>query len=570
MLFKNKSLSFTLTTVIISCVIIILAVITLFDILFYNDTIHDHINEKAGYISKLTRERTNTVFSNVEKVAGSLGCFTELGDIGPEKINNIIKRVVAVNPEVYGSTIAYAPYMFRDSVKYYAPYYYKLGTEIKYADLSVADYFYPGWDWYIQPIEKGSPVWSRPYFDEGAGNVLMTTYSVPVMTTVGGKEKPLAVVTCDISLTWLQDIVSSYKIYESGYVFIVDDNGNYIAHPDKENIMNSNINHLTDISDSPELEQAIDSMLAGKQGVVRYENRTEGKICFLYHFPLGKNNWSVGISVPESEVVARLVEYNIIRSAAAVAAIGVLLFLIIIITRSISKPLKVAIKSAELIAGGDISQARGVASDALETTLSNHFSERVTGPGNNEIIRLFLAINRMTYNLDSLIGQVRNSQIQVNSSANQIIALARMLETIIADQSNAAFEVTSTSNEIAKTSESLTDSVDHVNSSLTQTTRTALNGRDKLLDMEQVMKTVIKATNSISSKLNVISNKANKISAIIGTINKISDQTNLLSMNAAIEAEKAGEYGKGFSVVARKSAALPTRLTLPQVILNTW
>ena len=84
----------------------------------------------------------------------------------------------------------------------------------------------------------------------------------------------------------------------------------------------------------------------------------------------------------------------------------------------------------------------------------------------------------------------------------------------------------------------------------------AQEGRNDLSRMETAMRELVKATSSISSKLTVINDRANRISHVVTTINKISDQTNLLSLNAAIEAEKAGEFGRGFSVVAREISRL--------------
>jgi methyl-accepting chemotaxis protein WspA len=162
----------------------------------------------------------------------------------------------------------------------------------------------------------------------------------------------------------------------------------------------------------------------------------------------------------------------------------------------------------------------------------------------------------MRKSLDSLIGQVQLSGIQVTSSATEIAASARQLEATVTEQAASIREVNATNIEITSTSENLMQTMGEVSKTVFDTASMAETGREKLNRMQSSMREFIDATSYISSKLGVINEKANKISGIVTTINKISDQTNLLSLNAAIEAEKAGEYGKGFSVVAREITRL--------------
>ncbi|MEE9912124.1 MAG: methyl-accepting chemotaxis protein [Deltaproteobacteria bacterium] len=232
---------------------------------------------------------------------------------------------------------------------------------------------------------------------------------------------------------------------------------------------------------------------------------------------------------------------------AGVLIILLSLFLSVFLARRLTQPLELTTSLAQQIATGDLQQTR--------KELAGSEASRIIQSG-DETGELLRAFETMTGNLDSLIGQVHRSGIQVTTSATEIAASARELEATVAEQAASTTEVTATSREISATADDLVQTMDGVNASLNETIGMAESGRKDLSHMEVAMRELVKATSSISSKLAVINDRANKISHVVTTINKISDQTNLLSLNAAIEAEKAGEFGRGFSVVAREISRL--------------
>lgn len=207
-------------------------------------------------------------------------------------------------------------------------------------------------------------------------------------------------------------------------------------------------------------------------------------------------------------------------------------------SNTIAKPLgaKIAgvVTVAEKVAGGDLTSSVPPSESA------------------DEIGRLQNAIRKMIFNLNSFISQVQKSGIQVTTSTTQIAASGKELEATVAEQVASTKEATATAQQIASTSRKLSRTMEQVASLAQSTAVSAGSSQKDLSSMENVMRHLAQATTAITDKLGIMNEKANNINNVVTTITKVADQTNLLSLNAAIEAEKAGEYGAGFAVVARE------------------
>jgi methyl-accepting chemotaxis protein WspA len=204
-------------------------------------------------------------------------------------------------------------------------------------------------------------------------------------------------------------------------------------------------------------------------------------------------------------------------------------------TRSAIRTMRALIRRVKEMAGG--------ASD---------LTARVKVDSRDEVGQLASGINAMIDRIQTIVKQVRESSVQVLSTTAEITAAARQQETTMHGLSSSTTEIAASVREISATSKELASTMNEVSERAGHTTAVATSGRKRLADTEAAMQRLVAATASISAKLGVIREKADGINLVVTTITKVADQTNLLSINAAIEAEKAGEYGRGFLVVARE------------------
>ncbi|MDT8403816.1 methyl-accepting chemotaxis protein [Sulfuriflexus sp.] len=192
-------------------------------------------------------------------------------------------------------------------------------------------------------------------------------------------------------------------------------------------------------------------------------------------------------------------------------------------------------------------------------------AEMMVFSGTDEIDQLARGIGNMINSLNQLVSQVQQAGIQVTSSATEIAATANQQQATVTEQAAATQQIMATATEISATSRELASTMREVAGVADQTAHSATDGQQALTSMESTMRLMSEATASITSKLAVLSEKAANINTVVTTITKVADQTNLLSLNAAIEAEKAGEYGLGFSVVATE-----IRRLADQTAVATW
>jgi len=457
-------------------------------------------------------------------------------------INNFKKL-----PEAIGGGLWYEPYILFDKKKHYGPYVYREDDQVLFTwDLNTPAYDYHNQGWYLLGIPKKwgrsekRPLriyWTDPYFDEAATEALMITVDA-LMYDQGGRL--IGMSTVDFSLEDLKDMVAKMTVTPNSLPFAVDvSSGLLIAYPSDPSKV---LKKITDLSWGKKLEEVKDAQ-PGKVAVNLLILQGES---FSLFYTVTKTGVAVGILSPHKELYANINKLNRTNmyTSLVVISVQVILFLLIAIfmVRRICNPIRKLTDVAQEIAEGDL----------VGASKSLTLIEGRAGSGKDETGRLLVAFQSMSRNLNSLLGQVQRSGNQVTSSSNEIATSSRHLEATVSEQAASTNQVSVSSKQISSTADALAETMNEVAAAASETAALAESGQAGLDGMETSMQGVLKGTASVSAKLEGIKENALSIGSIVSTITKVADQTNLLSLNAAIEAEKAGEYGVGFSVVARE------------------
>lgn len=375
---RRFGLGFKLALFILTSTTLIFAAAFAYNYYSSRQIILKNVAESAKNLAHASVQRMETVFTAVDRIPAFLAFTMDDGFPPLPEIKDFLTDFLHAVPEVYGATVSFEPYAFEPRTRYFAPYCYKDKDGLSFTMLGGDGYDYFLQDWYLIPKELGKAMWSEPYFDEGGGNILMTSLSVPFYRTdpqSGGKTFS-GVVTADISLDWLMSMVSKISVYNSGYAFLVSKNGVFVAHPEKRYLMRESIFSLAESMASPELREIGKAMVRGREGYSRLPEAFFGKPAWVYYAPVPATGWSMGIIVPENELLADL--HVLSREILTIGAIGfALLFAVIAaISIRITRPLRaLADKTAEIAKGNlDVDLPAPKGRDEVDA-LSRSFSD---------------------------------------------------------------------------------------------------------------------------------------------------------------------------------------------------
>jgi methyl-accepting chemotaxis protein len=381
-------------------------------------------------------------------------------------------------------------------------------------------------DYYFRPLKLKQEYVTEPYRYSYTGKkddeITMASVCVPIL--IG--DKAVGVVGHDYSISSLADFLKDIKPFEGAYAILVSNSGPRLYHPKKEQIGKI----IGD--DVPDQQSALLAAIkAGKPYHLTKKNLATGAVSYLSFAPvkIGRDEhpWSLAIVLPLDVLLAPL--QSLIVGLLAVGLVGLALgfIMLLLIGRSISKPVRLLSQIVLRFAEGDFSMA-GIDLGALERM-------RYRGDELGETGRAF---DVLVAAISSKIGSIQASSGEVADGSGQVSSTAQALSQGTTEQASAGEEVSS--------------AMEQMSANIKQSAENAMT-TERLA--EKSAKDAEEGGRAVTESVAAMKEIASKI----GIINEISRQTNLLALNAAIEAARAGEAGKGFAVVAAEVRKLAER-----------
>jgi len=346
------------------------------DFIYTKDRMEKVIKENAVNLARYYGKRMDAMFGEASVIPKMMAISLETEYAENETVDDkeeiwksYVRKSVERNPFIFGAGIAFEPYAFSSEVEAFCPYYCFEEGKMVYYQLGEGDYNYFKRDWYTLPKKNRSPLWTEPYFDD----VLMITYTYPFFHD----KKFMGVAEVDISLDQLTQDINKLKVMDTGYAFMLSSKGTFLSYPDKDKILKKNIGEI-----SPAIAEKVKllpGLPSGEWIFFETKDPLKGEKSWVILRPgrhAGAMVGTIGFVYPEKEVLTDIIEMRRETILIGILALTLLLFIIIALSDSISRPITKLAEGVAMVAEGDLEHKISVTARTLEVmTLQSSFNK---------------------------------------------------------------------------------------------------------------------------------------------------------------------------------------------------